>query len=255
MTGDERQADLLDGFWAALLAETGERSPAELDPALAIVALCLAHDLPAPEPDPRFSERLRSLLLNQARAPRTRAKPANGEAGIAGRRNRAEARTEQTAESRKEYPMATSVRQTIRDLTESTLITLDALFELADAELGEPSSHVCAQGKDVWTLITNDIDHEKIHVGQILEARYEARITQSHMHRLIAEWLMERSRLIGSLVGLSDEELNQETAPGGWTYRAVAKHTLLVEQDSLKNLREAIACRAVPEPAGGGDAP
>jgi hypothetical protein len=64
------------------------------------------------------------------------------------------------------------------------------------------------------------------------------------MHRLIAEWLMERARLIGSLVGLTDEQLNQETAPGGWTYRAVAKHTLLVEQDSLTNLRKAIARRS-----------
>jgi uncharacterized damage-inducible protein DinB len=74
------------------------------------------------------------------------------------------------------------------------------------------------------------------------------------MQRLIAEWLMERARLIGALVGLSDEQFIQETAPGGWTYRAVAKHTLLVEQDSLKNLHEAIACRAAPEPASGGDA-
>jgi len=139
--------------------------------------------------------------------------------------------------------MAASVRQTVRDLTESTLSTLDALVALADQELAEPSSHVCAQGKDVWTLITNDIDHEKIHVGQVLEARYEARITQSHMHRLIAEWLMERARLIGALVGLTDEQLNQETAPGGWTYHAVAKHTVLVEQDSLKNMHDAIAAR------------
>ena len=151
--------------------------------------------------------------------------------------------------------MAASVRQTIRDLTESTLITLDALVELADTELLEPSSHVCAQGKDVWTLITNDIDHEKIHVGQILEARYEARITQSHMHRLIAEWLMERARLIGSLVGLGDDQLNQEMAPGGWTYRAAVKHTLLVEQDSIKNITEAIAGRGAQTPAGVGGPP
>ncbi|HZQ35684.1 MAG TPA: hypothetical protein VFD32_07110 [Dehalococcoidia bacterium] len=139
--------------------------------------------------------------------------------------------------------MAATVRETIRQLAASMQATLDALVELADQELLEPSSHVCAQGKDVWTLITNDIDHEKIHVGQLLEARYEARITPSHMHRLIAEWLVERSRLIGALVGLTDEQLNSETAPGGWTYRAVAKHTLLNEQDSLKNIQEAIACR------------
>ncbi len=145
--------------------------------------------------------------------------------------------------------MAATTRGTLRELTESMLQTLDSLVALADEELLEPSSHVCAQGKDVWTLITNDIDHEKIHLGQIAEARYEARITQSHMHRLIAEWLMERARLIGALVGLTDEQVNQETAPGGWTYRAVAKHTLLVEQDSLKNMREAIACRSADAPA------
>ena len=71
-----------------------------------------------------------------------------------------------------------------------------------------PSSHGCAQGKDVWTLITNDIDHEKIHTGQVLEARYESRITASPMERLIAEWLAERARFIGSLVGLTDEQFN-----------------------------------------------
>ena len=146
--------------------------------------------------------------------------------------------------------MAATVRDTILELTRSMQETLETLVALADAELVEPSSHVCAQGKDVWTLITNDIDHEKIHVGQILEGRYEARITQSHMQRLIAEWLVERARLIGALVGLTDEQLNQETAPGGWTYRAVAKHSLLVEQDSLKNIREAIACRQPDEMNG-----
>src|SRR5438067_423639 len=134
--------------------------------------------------------------------------------------------------------MAATVRETMRELAASMQETLEALVELADQELLEPSSHVCAQGKDVWTLITNDIDHEKIHVGQILEARYESRITQSHMHRLIAEWLAERARLVGALVGLTDEQLNQETAPGGWTYRRVASHTLLVEQDSIKNMRD-----------------
>lgn len=143
--------------------------------------------------------------------------------------------------------MTATVRETLRELAASMQATVDALVELADQELLEPSSHVCAQGKDVWTLLTNDIDHEKIHVGQVVEARYEARSTPSHLHRLIAEWLMERSRLIGALVGLTDEQLNSETAPGGWTYRAVAKHTLLVEQDSLKNMRDAIACRVVPD--------
>ena len=116
------------------------------------------------------------------------------------------------------------------------MVTMDALLEATDRELAMPSSHGCAQGKDAWTLITNDIDHEKIHAGQVLEGRYESRITASPMERLVAEWLAERARFIGALIGLSDEQFNSETAPGQWTYRVVAKHVLALEQDSLKTI-------------------
>ena len=87
-------------------------------------------------------------------------------------------------------------------------------------------------------LITNHIDHETIHAGQAIEGRYESRITQSPMDRLVSEWLVERTRFIGTLVGLSDEEFNSETEPGAWTYRKVASHVLLVEQDSIRVMHE-----------------
>jgi len=132
--------------------------------------------------------------------------------------------------------MASTARGAVRELLEQTMATMDALLEASDRELAMPSSHACAQGKDVWTLLTNDIDHEKIHTGQVLEARYESRATASPMERLIAEWLAERARFIGSLVGLSDAQFNSETAPGQWTYRVVAKHVLVLEQDTLKTM-------------------
>ena len=74
-----------------------------------------------------------------------------------------------------------NVSSTIRELLESTIETMEALLDATDAELPLLSSHVCAQGKDLWALITNDIDHEKIHVGQVVEGRYEARLTPSPM--------------------------------------------------------------------------
>jgi len=134
--------------------------------------------------------------------------------------------------------MAATVRGAIRELLEQTMTTIDALLAATDRELPMSSSHVCAQGKDVWTLLTNDIDHEKIHTGQVLEGRYESRITASPMERLVAEWLTERARFVGSLVGLTDEQFNSETAPGQWTYRAVAKHVLTLEQHSLQTMAE-----------------
>ena len=132
--------------------------------------------------------------------------------------------------------MAATVREAIRELMEQTMARMETLLEASDRELTMTSSHPCAQGKDLWTLISNDIDHEKIHTGQILEGRYESRITASRMQRLLAEWLAERARLIGSLIGLTDEQFNRETAPGQWTYRVVAKHVLALEQDSLKTI-------------------
>jgi hypothetical protein len=145
--------------------------------------------------------------------------------------------------------MAATVRGAVRELLEQTIATMDALLEASDRELPLSSSHACAQGKDLWTLITNDIDHEKIHTGQVLEGRYESRITASPMQRLIAEWLEERARLIGSLVGLTDEQFNTETAPGQWTYRVIAKHVLTLEQDSLKTLAVDRAARAMSDGA------
>jgi hypothetical protein len=43
---------------------------------------------------------------------------------------------------------------------------------------------LCA-GQGSLALIANDIDHEKIHTGQVLEGRYESRITASARDRLV----------------------------------------------------------------------
>src|SRR5215469_13162598 len=142
--------------------------------------------------------------------------------------------------------MAATVRGAVRELLEQTIATIDALLEASDRELPLSSSHACAQGKDLWTLITNDIDHEKIHTGQVLEGRYESRITASPMERLIAEWLVERARFVSSLVGLTDEQFNSETAPGQWTCRAVAKHVLMLERNTLQTMADDRATREQP---------
>jgi uncharacterized damage-inducible protein DinB len=139
--------------------------------------------------------------------------------------------------------MAETVRDTIHELLDQARATIDAILDAGDPELPMPSSHVCAQGRDVWALITNDIDHEIIHHGQVAEARYEARVAPSPAERLAAEWLEKRARFVGSLIGLTEEQFNQETAPDGWTYRQVAAHLLLVERDSLKTLAADRAAR------------
>jgi hypothetical protein len=145
--------------------------------------------------------------------------------------------------------MAATAREAVRDLLESTRDMIDALLALPSDELAEASSHVCAQGKDLWALLTNDIDHEDIHAGQVFEARYESRVTASPMERLVGEWLKARARFIASFVGLNDEQFNAETAPGQWSYRVIAKHILDLERHSLKTIAEDISARAGGRPA------
>jgi hypothetical protein len=67
-----------------------------------------------------------------------------------------------------------------------------------------------------------------------LNDRYELRNAASPMERLLAEWLAERARFIGSLIGLTDGQFNSETAPGQWTcYRKACPHpgTAFAEDD------------------------
>ncbi|MGE3075185.1 MAG: hypothetical protein AB7N24_15630 [Dehalococcoidia bacterium] len=142
--------------------------------------------------------------------------------------------------------MAATVRDTVTQLLESTRDVIDQLLALPIDEIPMPSSHTCAQGKDLWALITNDIDHETIHAGQVLEARYEARSTASPMERLVGEWLVARAKFIATFVGMDDDEFNAETVPGGWTYRGIAKHLVQLDQDSLKTVHKDVAARAAP---------
>jgi uncharacterized damage-inducible protein DinB len=140
--------------------------------------------------------------------------------------------------------MAATVRESVHELLESTREMIDYLLSLPPGELTLPSSHVCAQGGDLWALLTNDIDHETIHAGQVFEARYESHDTASPMERLVAEWLRARALFLASFVGMSDERFNAESAPGGWTYRAIAKHVLELERHSLRTIAADIETRA-----------
>lgn len=133
--------------------------------------------------------------------------------------------------------MASEVRSLIRALQDAMNETLDALANLTDEQLDAACSHPCGHGPDdtssIWHLLANDIDHEKMHAGQILSIRHDLRVMQTQPARLLGEWVKERAALIGALIGLPDEALDQRAKPGEWTIREVVEHTLYWERDSL----------------------
>ena len=78
--------------------------------------------------------------------------------------------------------------------------SLERLADLTDEDLDGPCAHPCATGGTVRSLLTHNIDHERMHVGQVYNIRYEARMMQNgEVARLLGEWLRDRALLISSL--------------------------------------------------------
>lgn len=132
---------------------------------------------------------------------------------------------------------ASEARRLIRELQAAMNATLDRLYALADPDLDAACTHPCGHGPggttSIWHLLANDIDHEKMHAGQILNARHDLRLMQTQPQRLLAEWLRERAALIGSLIGLPDEALDLRLREGEWSFRDVVEHVIYWEQDSI----------------------
>jgi hypothetical protein len=159
--------------------------------------------------------------------------------------------------------MKGDTRTLIRTLQEAMNETLDALADLTDEQLEAVCSHPCGRGPDgsrsVWHLVPNDIDHEKMHAGQILSLRHDFGVMQTQSARLLGEWIKERAALIGALVGLPDDALDRRTKPEEWSIREVVEHTLFWERDSLaatlRDLSGGESWRADPTLDYGGPAP
>ena len=115
--------------------------------------------------------------------------------------------------------------------------SLERLGDLTDEELEEPCAHPCATGGTVRSLLTHNIDHERMHVGQVYNIRYEAKMMQNgEAARLLGEWLRDRALLISSLYGLADEDLDRRHAPDEYSIRETIEHVLYWEKDCVDGL-------------------
>src|SRR5439155_12910553 len=129
------------------------------------------------------------------------------------------------------------VNQLMQMLQASLAQTLGTLAVLSEAELDEHSEHACAMGGSVRDLLTHNIDHERMHTGQVFSARYSQRKMQtSAVDRLMAETLKARTELIAALIGLPDDALDARTPDDQWTVREMIEHTLYWERHSIDDL-------------------
>src|ERR671926_1009131 len=75
--------------------------------------------------------------------------------------------------------MGEEVTREIRNLLQSIDETLKKLAAMPDTLLNEQSEHPCAMGGTVRDLLMHNIDHERMHTGSVLTARYELTCLQN----------------------------------------------------------------------------
>ena len=133
--------------------------------------------------------------------------------------------------------MDDEVYRLIAQLQASLTATLNVLSILADAELDAHSDHPCAMGGTVRDLLAHNIDHERMHVGQVYSARYGLKQMQKReVDRIMAETLRARADLIASLIGLPEDALDAQLPDEDWTVRQMVEHTIYWERHSIDDL-------------------
>jgi len=134
-----------------------------------------------------------------------------------------------------------AVRAMIRQLQEAFNETLDTLYDLPEDYLQQPCGHACARGGSARDLLVHNIFHEKQHTGQVWNIRDELRLLQgwddASLYPLLVDYYLSRAQLIGSLFGLSDEQLDSVPMEGGWSVRQTIEHALGSERRSINALR------------------
>ena len=125
----------------------------------------------------------------------------------------------------------------IQRLEASMRETFEKIESIPEEYVDQPCRHRCARGGKVWHLLTHNIDHERMHAGQIISARDSLRkLQQDKRSRLLAELYAARAHLVAALIGVRDEDLDKPPKEGKWTIREVVEHVIYWDRDSIDDL-------------------
>jgi hypothetical protein len=92
--------------------------------------------------------------------------------------------------------MTANATELIERLQISLNETLETLAALTDAELDESSDHICATDGTVRDLLTHNIDHDRMHAGQLFNSRYLLKNMQKgEVHRLMVDTVKARAEV------------------------------------------------------------
>ena len=129
------------------------------------------------------------------------------------------------------------VDELIHRLEASMRESFEKIKEIPESYLDEPCRHACARKGQVWHLLTHNIEHERMHRGQIISARDSLRrLQQDRRSRLLADLYVARAELIAALIGLNDDDLDKAPKEGKWSIREVVDHVIYWDRNSIDDL-------------------
>jgi hypothetical protein len=82
-------------------------------------------------------------------------------------------------------------------------------------------------------------DHLREHTTQLIAARDSIGALQTMPQRLLARAQEAYGFLLGAVIGLQDEQLDQTPEPGEWSVRQILEHILSTQKEYLELIRRA----------------
>ena len=129
------------------------------------------------------------------------------------------------------------VHELVRRLEDSMRESFDKIQTIPEEYLDHACRHGCARGRLVWDLLTHNIEHERLHTGQLIGIRdVMDRLQQDRKSKLMAELYVARAILIASLLGLDDSELDLTPKEGEWSIQQTIDHVLYWDRNSIDDL-------------------
>lgn len=130
-----------------------------------------------------------------------------------------------------------SATNDVQELIERLQAQMNRAIEVFAQRKGiEPSNHICAMGGNLNDLLAHNVEHERMHSGQISDRRYSLGLLQrSPRQRYLAEWVQQRAVLISLLLDLPEEALDRMTEEGETTLRQIVEHVLYWDKDSVEH--------------------
>jgi uncharacterized damage-inducible protein DinB len=130
------------------------------------------------------------------------------------------------------------VHELVQRLEDSMKESFGKIESISSDYVDQPCRHGCARGGTVWHLLTHNIEHERMHTGQIVGVRDAMkRLQQDKKYRLLAELYVARAMLVASLIDLEDNDIDQAPIEGGWTIREIVEHVIYWDRDSIDDLQ------------------